>query len=202
MALAQLAKGVAAMDPKLSTRLDEASEVARSISNEVRTTSYLLHPPLLDETGLKSALAWYVQGFQERSDLRATLELPANLGRLTPDVEIMIFRIVQECLTNVLRHSKSETVAVRLLLSESTEMLTLEVQDQGKGIAPDKLKAIAEARTAGVGVRGMRERLMSVGGELEIFSDGNGTLVRGVVPLSPSGDTLPEATSEEQRATT
>ena len=202
MALSQLAKGAAATDPKLSVRLDEASGVARSISDEVRTTSYLLHPPLLDETGLKSALAWYVQGFQEKSNLRATLELPGNLGRLTPDVEIMIFRIVQECLTNVLRHSKSKTVAVRLLLSESTEMLTLEVQDHGGGIAPDKLKAIAKGQTAGVGVRGMRERLSSVGGALEIFSDGNGTLVRSVVPLSPSADTLLEATSKGQHAST
>jgi signal transduction histidine kinase len=181
MTLSPLAKKLAASAPEISAQLDQVTQLARSVADEVRTTSYLLHPPLLDESGLESALAWYVQGFQERSKIKVALEVSDNLGRLPPAIEIMIFRIVQECLANVLRHSKSHTVAVRL--QQAGQALTLDVQDQGKGIAPDKLKAIVESRSAGVGLRGMRERLLSVNGELKVVSDKNGTLVRSIVPL-------------------
>ncbi len=186
LALSPLAKRLAPTAPEIAAQLDRVTELARTVADEVRTTSYLLHPPLLDETGLKSALAWYVQGFEERSKIKVTLEISDSLGRLPANIEIMVFRIVQECLANVLRHAKSQTVAVRLLHSD--QALTLDVQDQGKGIAQDKLKAIVESRSAGVGMRGMRERLISVNGELKVISDKNGTLVRSIIPLgSPEG---------------
>jgi signal transduction histidine kinase len=196
MTLSQLAKALADTHPELSARLEQMSEIARGVSDEVRTTSYLLHPPLLDDAGLKSALAWYGQGYEERSKIKVTLDVSDNLGRLPPDIEIMVFRAVQESLTNVHRHSKSKTVDIRVF--RSADALTLEIEDQGLGILPDKLKAIAESRTAGVGVRGMRERFTAVGGELNILSEGHGTLVRGVVPLKPNG--LAQPSSDEQPA--
>lgn len=196
MMLSQLAKALAHTHPELSARAEELSEIARGLSDEVRTTSYLLHPPLLDEAGLQSALEWYGRGFEERSKINVALDVSDKLGRLPPDIELMVFRAVQESLTNVHRHSKSKTVDIRLF--RSADALTLEIEDQGLGILPDKLKAIAESRTAGVGVRGMRERFTAVGGELNIVSEGHGTLVRGVVPLKPHGSTQPS--SDEQPA--
>jgi two-component system, NarL family, sensor kinase len=196
MTLSQLAKTLADTHPELSARLEEMSEIARAVSDEVRTTSYLLHPPLLDDAGLKSALAWYSRGFEERSKIKVNLDISDDLGRLPPEIELMVFRVVQESLTNVHRHSKSKTVDIRL--SRSGDALTLEVEDQGLGIPPDKLKAIADARTAGVGVRGMRERFTAIGGELKILSEGHGTLVRGLVLLNPIGVLQPS--SDEQYA--
>jgi two-component system, NarL family, sensor kinase len=150
------------------------------MSNELRTTSYLLHPPLLDEMGLGAGLRWYIEGFKERSKIEVRLNIAENL-RLPADLEMMIFRVVQECLTNIHRHSGSATAAISL--SNSGQKLTLQIRDEGKGIAPDKLTGVA-----GVGLSGMRERVKGFGGELEILSDGQGTLVRAVIPLgAPAG---------------
>jgi len=181
MNLSALSKKAASVNPELSSALDENTQIAQAVSDELRTTSYLLHPPLLDEMGLQAGLRWYIQGFQERSHIAVDLKLPENLERLQADLELMIFRVVQECLTNVHRHSESSSATI--CLHNSGGKLTLEVRDRGIGMPDDKLAAVAGPGTAGVGLRGMRERVKAFAGELEIISDRQGTLVRAIVPL-------------------
>jgi signal transduction histidine kinase len=164
--------------PELSRQVAESREIAQSVSDELRTTSYLFHRPLLDEMGLQAGLRWYIAEFDAR------LNLPENLQRLPPDLELVIFRVVQEALTNIHRHSGSATAAI--CLCNSIGELTLEIRDQGTGIPTDKRAGVAAPGTAGVGLRGMRERVKGFGGELEILSDGKGTLVRAVIPFRAS----------------
>jgi signal transduction histidine kinase len=151
------------------------------LSRQIRTISHLLHPPLLDEVGLASALQWYVEGFAERSKIRVSLDLPRDLGRLPREMETALFRIVQECLTNVHRHSGSSTAAVRIEQSENE--LRIEVQDEGKGIPIEKQSAIAASGKAGVGMSGMRERVRQFGGRLEIRSEPHKTIVAATLPV-------------------
>jgi len=189
MNLSKCSKEVEGSNPELSRQLGESREIAQSVSDELRTTSYLLHPPLLDEMGLQAGLRWYIEGFKKRSNIDVRLNLPENLERLPPDLELMIFRVVQEGLTNIHRHSGSATAAI--CLCNSIGKLTLEIRDQGTGIPTDKRADVAGPGTAGVGLRGMRERVRGFGGELEISSDGKGTLVRAVIPFrasAPAGD--------------
>jgi len=145
------------------------------VSDEIRTLSYLLHPPLLDEIGLESALKDYVDGFAMRSKIAVQLEMPSDFGRLSKEAEIALFRVVQECLTNIHRHSGSTTAAIRIARQNGTVML--EVRDEGKGIPADKLLVVNSTGTLGVGFRGMRERLRQLGGTLDVQSNGNGTVV-------------------------
>jgi signal transduction histidine kinase len=184
MILSKLRKKASSVNPELSSELDESEQIARSVSDELRTTSYLLHPPLLDEMGLQAGLRWYIEGFKGRSNIDVSLNLPENLERLPTDLELMIFRVVQECLTNVHRHSESPSATI--CLCNSSGKLTLEIRDQGKGMPADRLVAVTGPGTAGVGLRGMRERVKAFGGELEILSDSQGTVVRSVIPLQPS----------------
>jgi signal transduction histidine kinase len=184
MILSELRKKASSVNSEFSSELDESEQIARAVSDELRTTSYLLHPPLLDEMGLQAGLRWYIEGFKERSNIKVSLNLPENLERLPTDLELMIFRVVQECLTNVHRHSKSPSVTI--CLCTSSEKLTLEIRDQGKGMAADRLVAVIGPGTGGVGLRSMRERVKAFGGELEILSDTQGTMVRAVIPLNPS----------------
>lgn len=153
----------------------------QSLSKELGTISHLLHPPLLDEVGLSSALQWYVDGFGKRSGISTTLELDSNLGRLEPDAEIAIFRIVQECLTNVHRHSGSRKAVVRL--NRSAGHVRLEVQDHGRGIPAEKQMNVLGFGRVGVGLRGMRERVRELGGKLEVRSEG-GTTVIAILPMA------------------
>jgi len=184
MNLAKFSQEVEGFRPELARQVAESREIAQSVSDELRTTSYLLHPPLLDEMGLQAGLRWYIEGFKERSNIDVRLNLPENPERLPPDLELMIFRVVQEGLTNIHRHSGSATAAI--CLGNSIGKLTLEIRDQGKGMPTDKLAGFAGLGTAGVGLRGMRERIKGFGGELEISSDGKGTLVRAVIPFRAS----------------
>jgi signal transduction histidine kinase len=162
--------------------LSENAALIEEIRKEVRTISHLLHPPLLDEAGLASALHCYVAGFAERSKIDTRLEIPTAFGRLPDDVELAIFRVVQECLTNIHRHSESPTASIRIVLQGTT--LTVEIEDNGVGISPDKL--FESSPHAGIGLRGMRERLRLLGGTLKIHSVGQGTRVIAVVPISES----------------
>ena len=171
-------------DAELSQQLDEGEQIIRAVSEELRTTSYLLHPPLLDEMGLNAGLRSYIEGFQERSKISVSLNVSKSLERLPAELELMIFRVVQECLTNVHRHSDSPSVEIGLC--NANEKITLEIQDHGKGMSPEKLAAVTGTGSAGVGLRGMRERVKAFGGELEIFSDAQGTLVRATIPTRPS----------------
>ncbi len=145
------------------------------VSKEIRTISHLLHPPLLDVAGLASALRWYVDGFSERSKIKVELDIPPGFGRLPDEVEIAIFRIVQECLTNIHRHSGSATATITLF--QKDDSVTVQVRDKGKGIPREKQRELLESGRAGIGFGGMRERLRQLDGSLEIQSEGSGTTV-------------------------
>jgi two-component system, NarL family, sensor histidine kinase UhpB len=151
---------------------------------EIRTMSHLLHPPLLDEVGLDSALRWYVDGFAERSKISVDLQLaPGFSVGLPRDFALSLFRIVQECLTNIHRHSGSLSAFVAV--ERSASAITLTVNDQGRGMAPDLQARIATGESSGVGFRGMRERIRQFGGRLEVSSDENGTRILAVLPFAP-----------------
>jgi signal transduction histidine kinase len=181
--LAGIERELAARNPQLARRLASSIETARQISDELRTISYLLHPPLLEELGLGSALRWYVDGFEKRSGINVQLELSGE-GRLAPEMETTLFRVVQECLINIHRHSGSATASIRL--SQPDGQIILEVEDEGRGISAEELSGIASGAPLGVGLRGMRERIKDFGGELEILSPGRGTKVRAIIPIETS----------------
>jgi PAS domain S-box-containing protein len=150
-------------------------------AQEVRTQSYLLHPPLLDQMGLTVAISDYGAGFSKRSGVRLTIEVPSEFERLPEAVELALFRVLQESLGNVHRHAGVDTANVRL--TSDAEAVTLEVSDQGRGIAPETLRGFAARRgLPGVGLAGMRERLQLLGGRLEIESSERGTTIRAIVP--------------------
>jgi signal transduction histidine kinase len=160
---------------KTANALADSENLVHEMTSEVRTISHLLHPPLLDEAGLSSALRWYVDGFALRSKIRVDLDLPEDFGRLPRESETAIFRVVQECLTNIHRHSGSPIAKIRL--RQRNHEVMVEVADKGKGIPLDKQEEMATAGTPGVGIRGMRERIRQLGGSLDINSDRTGTLV-------------------------
>jgi two-component system NarL family sensor kinase len=157
---------------------------------EVRTISHLLHPPLLDEAGLSSALRWYVDGFSQRSGIRVDLDMPDNFERLPVELETAIFRVVQECLTNIHRHSGSPTAKIRL--RQRDHEAVVDIEDKGRGIPQHKLEQMAAAGAPGVGVRGMQERLRQLGGKLDIESNSGGTRVKVRLPLpeTPPNESL------------
>ena len=167
---------------KTARAVTDSEALVQEMSKDIRTLSHLLHPPLLDETGLSSALRWYIDGFAQRSQIKVDLEFPEGFGRLSRELEIAIFRTVQECLTNIHRHSESATAKIRIV--RATSHVRVEVEDRGKGIPPEKLHEMASAGTPGVGIRGMRERLRQLGGGLEINSNGKGTLVAAQLPVA------------------
>jgi signal transduction histidine kinase len=164
--------------------VSDSSDLVNDVTKDIRTISYLLHPPLLDETGLGSALKWYIEGFTERSKIRVELQLPENFDRLPRDLETAIFRLVQECLTNIHRHSGSPVA--KILIERSEDEVWIEVEDHGNGIPPEKKLQFLTNGTSGVGIRGMRERLHQLGGTLEIRSErvGGGTTVAARLPLA------------------
>ncbi|HKQ88122.1 MAG TPA: sensor histidine kinase [Candidatus Acidoferrales bacterium] len=155
----------------------DSQQIVRETGDNVRTISYLLHPPLLDENGLASALPWYTEGFSGRSGIAVKLDLPEDIGRLSHDSEVAIFRVVQESLTNIHRHSGAACAHIRL--SRSSAGLCVRIEDDGKGIPAARLHEMASAGTPGVGIRGMRERVRQLGGTLQIDSRGadKGTVV-------------------------
>ena len=180
--LTLLQKAVGDRAPEAARLASESQQLSEDLSREIRTLSYLLHPPLLDEAGLGSALRWYADGFSERSKIKVDLVLPADLDRLPDDLELVIFRIVQESLTNIHRHSGSSSA--QICLRNSNGIVELEISDQGKGISPERLREMSAAQV-GVGVRGMEERVHQFNGNLKIDSDANGTKVTVVLPVRP-----------------
>lgn len=169
---------------KTASVISDSTALVNDMSTDIRTISYLLHPPLLDEAGLSSALTWYIRGFSERSKIDIDLRISEDFGRLSRDLETAIFRMVQECLTNIHRHSESSVA--RIVIAQSDGHVRVEVEDKGKGISPQKRSEIVSSPTAtpGVGIRGMRERLRQLGGTLDIRSDGEGkgTIVTAKLP--------------------
>jgi signal transduction histidine kinase len=161
--------------------LTESIALADQSITQIRTMSYLLHPPFLDETGLLAALRWYAAGFAERSGIAVDLELPESFDRLPLDTETALFRIVQESLINIHRHAGSETARIRLR-SEPQE-LVLEIEDRGRGMPDASLQHLnVGGGGAGVGIVGMSERVEQLGGRFEIDSSVRGTIVRARLP--------------------
>jgi two-component system NarL family sensor kinase len=173
-----------AKNPDSAALFVEINELADQALREIRTTSYLLHPPLLDEAGFASAASWYIDGFNKRSPIQVRLQLPEGT-RLPAAVEIVLFRILQESLTNITKHSGSAAVDVVLEVGEGAT--TLSVKDYGKGIPAKMLaKMNGSGPDVGVGIAGMRERVKELGGSLEIQSDATGTVLRASVPALPA----------------
>jgi two-component system, NarL family, sensor kinase len=166
--------------------LQDSAAMVQDMSKEIRTISHLLHPPLLDEAGLSSALRWFIQGFVERSGIEVDLDLADDFGRLPRELETTIFRVVQECLTNIHRHSGSPIAKIRLARSEKA--VRVQIEDEGKGIPQDKRAEMISSGTVGVGIRGMRERIRQLGGSLEIESahHGRGTMIVVRLPIPQS----------------
>jgi signal transduction histidine kinase len=164
--------------------LAESLELTRQFSRELRTISHLLHPPLLDESGLDSALRWYVEGFAQRSNISVNLQIAAGLGRLSKELEIAVFRIVQECLTNVHRHSGSDRASIQV--SRDDRNVTVQVRDYGHGMSAGNGKdSSSRQMRPGVGMMGMQERVRQLGGRLDVRSDSQGTLVVAVMEVEP-----------------
>jgi signal transduction histidine kinase len=180
--LAQAAGAMASLDEKSRHALAEARRVLQEMSREIRTLSYLLHPPLLDELGLVSAVKEYAEGFSERSGIRLEVDLQAGFRRLPQDAETALFRILQESLSNIQRHSDSQTAKIHL--RGDSNGVSLEIADQGRGMGNTAIELGNGGGTRlGVGILGMRERMIQLGGKLDIESTSSGTTVRATIPL-------------------
>jgi PAS domain S-box-containing protein len=185
--LAALSMDLARMSPdaehnpvQLATHLEDAKALVQQLTREIRTTSYLLHPPLLDEVGLTSAVRWYTDGFRERSGLDIELRIAEGVGRISPEMELLVFRFVQECLTNVHRHSGSKTALIQI--ARKADQICVEVLDTGTGISQERLAAVF-SKGSGLGIRGICERVRQFRGEVSIESNGSGTKISAVLPL-------------------
>jgi PAS domain S-box-containing protein len=176
------------MGADVKTLVSECRRLCRESQKEMRTMSYLLHPPELDLLGLVDALRWYVEGFEKRTGIHALLEIKADIGRLPSDLETDLFRVIQEGLTNIVRHSGSKTAVIRLQKTDTE--LTLQVIDTGCGFPYRTTPEDQKVPGFGVGIPGMRERLRQHGGTLEISSNGQGTILTGVVPLRPGKERI------------
>ena len=168
--------------------LNDSKELVEQIIREIRTISHLLHPPLLDESGLAAALRIYVEGFGERCGIAADLQVEEDMPRLSPDLEISIFRIVQECLTNILKYAEAKSVVIRV--GRSAGMVSVTVSDDGRGMSEDQ--------NYGVGLRGMQERVRELRGTLQVNSSGRGTTVTATMPTAEKVGTadLTETTAD------
>lgn len=174
-------KTIREIAPALARQVEESQRLVQMLHQELRTTSYLLHPPLLDEVGVSSAIGWYVQGVSERSGIAIDFDISKEFGRLPRELELVVFRVVQESLTNIHRHSGSKRASIRI--ARAPEAITMEIEDSGKGISREHLAAV-QAGASGFGIRAMRERLRPFGGELQIRSAEAGTRVLVSIPLS------------------
>jgi PAS domain S-box-containing protein len=182
MELASLNRRAAALSSELAEEINDSLQLVQQLTQEIRTASYLLHPPLLDDAGLTGALRWYVAGLSKRSGIAITLELDEALGRLPRELEAAVFHIVQESLTNIHRHSGSRTAALRI--ARSGDWLLLEVEDEGSGISAEKLREI-QTQGSGVGIAGMRERVLHFNGDMRITSLSTGTRIAVTFPVEP-----------------
>ena len=162
--------------------VSDVVQLADQAIEEIRTMSYLLHPPLLDEVGFACAAEWYIEGFAKRSGINVRADIANSRGRLPKNVEIALFRVLQESLTNVHRHSGASDASIHF--QHEADAVILEIRDFGKGIPEERLRLLhGVTAETGVGLAGMRERLHELNGTLEIESDGRGTSMRATVPL-------------------
>jgi PAS domain S-box-containing protein len=182
MNLAALAADPALQPDNLRRRMADTIDLVVQCTAEIRTLSYLLHPPLLDDVGLASAISWYVEGFAERSGISVTLDIPKTVGRFLPEIETALFRIVQQSLTNIHRHSHSKVAHIRLALDDSH--LKLEISDKGHGFEPQILSRFEHTgQLPGMGISGMRERMNALRGSFEITSNVSGATIAVSVPV-------------------
>src|SRR5580658_1431863 len=185
MSLDRLGRLVGSQDSEVEETFEETRDVVRKIGEEIRTLSYLLHPPLLDESGLASAVRWYAEGFQKRSGIHLAVNIAPGLGRLSMEIETALFRVVQESLTNVHRYSGSPDAEIKIYADGGE--LCLEIIDHGKGIEAGTARTLIDGiASLGVGIPGMRERLRQLGGQLEVEFGRSGTRVLANVPLRPA----------------
>jgi len=179
--LGQLRSSMPVAERKLRRLLSKCRDLADKCIGEVRTLSYLLHPPMLEQAGLGDAIRGYVKGFTQRSGIHVELELSPCVGRMPQDVELALFRIVQEALTNIHRHSGSQQAKIRIHRNSN---LTLEISDLGRGPSPSVPRGKGDTRFEfGVGIRSMQERMKLIGGRLEVVSSTHGTTVRAAISL-------------------
>jgi signal transduction histidine kinase len=178
-------------------KLNECARLVRICMEEIRSVSNLLHPPLLDILGLVPALRWYARYFSERSAISLELDTPQDMERLDQDTELTLFRIFQECLTNIQRHAQTSHAKVRLRGDE--QAIVLEVEDSGIGMPPDIFQQM-EIRGSGIGLFKMRERVAELFGKLEFHSSEKGTLVRARIPKSKARAIGPAYSEESRRA--
>jgi signal transduction histidine kinase len=169
------------LSPVAAKAISENTALLAQISKEIRTISYLLHPPLLDEVGLAPGVREYLEGFSERSSMKIRFEIADDFGRLPRDLETALFRIVQEGLTNVHRHSASRTVTIRIV--RFSDEVSVAIADAGRGIPKQQIVDIEAGRASGVGLRGMRERVRQLGGSFKIRSTDKGTVIVTRLPL-------------------
>ena len=181
MTLSPLQMKLNKQDAELSRPVTESLQMISELSQELRTLSHLLHPPLLDEAGLPSALRWYVEGFAERSKIPVQIEVDSELDRLPAEMETTIFRIVQEGLTNIHRHSASPTASIRI--GCDADLVRLEIRDHGKGMPSSMDRNSFGPLKAGVGIQGMRERVRQLGGSFEIETSPDGTMILATLPV-------------------
>lgn len=183
MNLSLVERAAGSLNEAARRKLHDSLELAQQCCREVRTLSYLLHPPALEEGDLWSALRWYTEGFTNRSGIRVDLTLPGpqRSGRLSPEIETTLFRIVQESLANIHRHSGSRRARIRV--AKSASRVTLVVRDQGRGLRKLAHRPPSEPALLGVGIAGMRERVRQLGGEIVIDSSSRGTAVKVMLPL-------------------
>jgi PAS domain S-box-containing protein len=191
LSLGQLARMQDKDHPERKQLVADAVGMVKKVEEEIRTLSYVLHPPLLDELGLGSALSWYTEGFERRTGIRVQLKIPQNVRRLPPDEETALFRVVQEALTNVMRHSGAKKVWIEV--AERASALSITVRDAGKGMPLPKPGSPQRKARLGVGILGMRERLRQLGGGLEIQSGPWGTKVLAYAPIVRGERAEPQA---------
>ncbi len=196
MNFVQLIEKARMLDPKLAELAQASEQMVQQLHQEIRTTSYLLHPPLLDENGLASALAWYTQGLSGRGSASIHLEIGEDFGRIPTEMELVVFRLVQECLTNIHRHANAKNATIRLW--RQVDRVSVEIEDDGRGMSAQKLAEV-QSVGSGVGIRGMRERVRQLQGEMEIGSDPSGTKVRANIPI-PDSATEAKADSPQETA--
>ncbi len=182
MSLAHVQRAADLLSAPAQSALVESLNLIDQTAREIRTLSYLLHPPLLDDVGLLSAMRWYAEGFAKRSGIAVELDAPPDLARLPREIEIALFRVVQESLTNVHRHSGSPTVRIQLRRPDGE--ITLRVEDHGRGMPEELQRAGGKGLHAGVGIMGMRERVHQFGGRFDIDSRPGGTVVVATLPLA------------------
>jgi PAS domain S-box-containing protein len=181
MNLSMLLQDIQEKAPDLAKRAEATEKLVQQLHQEIRTASYLLHPPLLDETGLVSALEWYTQGLSTRSGINIDLTIPKDFGRIPRDIELVVFRLVQEGLTNIHRHSGAKNAAIRI--ARVDDAVSVEIADDGHGMPAEKLAEV-QLGGSGVGIGGMRERVRQFKGSMRIESGASGTKILVNIPTT------------------